>query len=336
MKNKGLIAVVIITPLIAVIILAAILITGNLSNKTTPTPTETASASVETVSTPAATEPSIATEPSATTASEPNTEPTVSVEPTTTTETAEPTAEPTTAQTEPTAEPTTEPTQKPTTEPTTEPTTATTESTEPAHVHVWNNGKVSKSPTYTTEGEKKYTCTVCGETKTESVERLKVTITEDKSYYKNNGLKERSRYIVTLADETTGSVAFLYGCPFRYSLADGRSPTSELVCQESKNLAYMFHAYVKGTDGEWHEVENVDHDELHDFGYNTYIKADSVVSTTGTYEVKIVLDLWYYPMYDEIRPIADRGFGEVDLNAQIVIYTSLNVEPDHSNWTKWN
>ena len=35
--------------------------------------------------------------------------------------------------------------------------------------HVWDNGKITKQPTCTTEGEKTYTCTICSVTKTESV-----------------------------------------------------------------------------------------------------------------------------------------------------------------------
>ena len=39
--------------------------------------------------------------------------------------------------------------------------------------HTWNSGKVTEAPTHTKEGTKTYTCTVCDETKTEKVEKLK-------------------------------------------------------------------------------------------------------------------------------------------------------------------
>ena len=39
--------------------------------------------------------------------------------------------------------------------------------------HTWDSGKVTEVPTHTKEGTKTYTCTVCGETKTEKVEKLK-------------------------------------------------------------------------------------------------------------------------------------------------------------------
>ena len=39
--------------------------------------------------------------------------------------------------------------------------------------HTWDAGKVTEAPTHTKEGTKTYTCTACGETKTEKVEKLK-------------------------------------------------------------------------------------------------------------------------------------------------------------------
>ncbi|MDD6404413.1 MAG: transglutaminase domain-containing protein [Clostridiales bacterium] len=38
--------------------------------------------------------------------------------------------------------------------------------------HIWDAGVVVTEPTYKTEGTKKYTCTNCGETKTESIDKL--------------------------------------------------------------------------------------------------------------------------------------------------------------------
>lgn len=38
--------------------------------------------------------------------------------------------------------------------------------------HTWNDGEVTTEPTYTTEGVKTYTCTVCGQTKTETIDKL--------------------------------------------------------------------------------------------------------------------------------------------------------------------
>lgn len=41
------------------------------------------------------------------------------------------------------------------------------------HTHTWNTGKVTKPATTTAAGIRTYTCTVCGETRTESIPRLK-------------------------------------------------------------------------------------------------------------------------------------------------------------------
>ena len=40
------------------------------------------------------------------------------------------------------------------------------------HQHTWDEGKITKQPTTSEEGEKTFTCTVCGATKTESIEKL--------------------------------------------------------------------------------------------------------------------------------------------------------------------
>ena len=41
------------------------------------------------------------------------------------------------------------------------------------HTHSWDSGKVTKAATATSTGIRTYTCTVCGETKTESIPKLK-------------------------------------------------------------------------------------------------------------------------------------------------------------------
>ena len=38
--------------------------------------------------------------------------------------------------------------------------------------HTYNNGKITKEPTCTENGKKTFTCTKCGHTKTESIEKL--------------------------------------------------------------------------------------------------------------------------------------------------------------------
>lgn len=59
--------------------------------------------------------------------------------------------------------------------------------TPPAHTHTWNEGVVTKEPTCTEAGVKTYTCTVCGETKTEAIEALGHDWNEPTVVYAANG-----------------------------------------------------------------------------------------------------------------------------------------------------
>ena len=43
---------------------------------------------------------------------------------------------------------------------------------EPNHQHTWDEGKITKKPTTSEEGVKTFTCTACGATKTEPIEKL--------------------------------------------------------------------------------------------------------------------------------------------------------------------
>ena len=63
--------------------------------------------------------------------------------------------------------------------------------------HKWNAGVVTKEPTYKTEGTKKYTCTNCGETKTETIAKLVCTkhawdagVVTKQPTYKTEGTKK--------------------------------------------------------------------------------------------------------------------------------------------------
>ncbi|MDE7087396.1 MAG: hypothetical protein K2O67_04305, partial [Clostridia bacterium] len=50
--------------------------------------------------------------------------------------------------------------------------TLTAQQTVSATGHSWNNGEITKTPTCTAEGAKTFTCSSCGETKTETVEKI--------------------------------------------------------------------------------------------------------------------------------------------------------------------
>ena len=72
--------------------------------------------------------------------------------------------------------------------------------------HKWDAGVVTKEPTYTSTGTKKYTCTKCGETKTETIAKLVCTnhawdagVVTKKPTYTSTGTK---KYTCTKCGET--------------------------------------------------------------------------------------------------------------------------------------
>lgn len=60
--------------------------------------------------------------------------------------------------------------------------------------HTWNDGEVTKAATCTAAGEKTYTCTVCGATKTETIEALGHDWNEPMVVYAANGNKGTKTY----------------------------------------------------------------------------------------------------------------------------------------------
>lgn len=74
--------------------------------------------------------------------------------------------------------------------------------TPPAHTHTWNDGVVTTPATCTAAGEKTYTCTVCGATKTEAIEALGHKWNETTVVYAANGNKGTKTYTCTVCNET--------------------------------------------------------------------------------------------------------------------------------------
>ena len=70
--------------------------------------------------------------------------------------------------------------------------------------HTWDEGKITKQPTVGAEGEKNYTCSVCGETKTEKIAAL--GLPEGTEATSQDGA---SIYQVTESKENGGSVTYL-------------------------------------------------------------------------------------------------------------------------------
>lgn len=59
------------------------------------------------------------------------------------------------------------------------------------HVHIWDSGKITRQPTATSPGIKTYTCTSCGETKTEVIPKLSITVPHKPSIQKPIASKSR-------------------------------------------------------------------------------------------------------------------------------------------------
>ena len=74
--------------------------------------------------------------------------------------------------------------------------------TPPAHTHTWNDGVVTTPATCTAAGVKTYTCTVCGETKTEAIAAFGHKWNEPTVVYAANGNKGTKTYTCTVCNET--------------------------------------------------------------------------------------------------------------------------------------
>ena len=77
----------------------------------------------------------------------------------------------------------------------------------PALGHTWNAGQVTVEPTTTREGEKIYTCTICGETKKEKINKLlSVSISADKK----NATTGEAVKLSAKADGGTGNYTYKF------------------------------------------------------------------------------------------------------------------------------
>jgi hypothetical protein len=77
--------------------------------------------------------------------------------------------------------------------------------------HTWDSGKVTKNPSFTATGTKTYTCTVCGETKTETIAKLtkvalnKATVTLSKTSVAYTGKAQKPTVTVKVDGVTVPS-----------------------------------------------------------------------------------------------------------------------------------
>lgn len=97
--------------------------------------------------------------------------------------------------------------------------------------HTWNAGEVTKKPTFTTEGEKTYTCTVCQATK---------TATMVKTVYE------------TPIDADTGLAATKNSTHVLFGVFPKTIKASSVTINESKKITMGANTYYQGSDGEYY------------------------------------------------------------------------------------
>lgn len=105
------------------------------------------------------------------------------------------------------------------------------------HIHDWDEGEITKEPGCTTAGEKTYTCSVCGETKTEEVEATGHTY--NSASYNSNKItisceKGDSSKIITL-DVVGGSISN-FSVGFDKETMTVTLPESSMVSREGYEL----------------------------------------------------------------------------------------------------
>ena len=77
--------------------------------------------------------------------------------------------------------------------------------------HTWNDGEVTTDPTYTTDGVKTFTCTVCKTTKTESVPKLTHTHTFDMNAWETSDTHHWHKATCEHTDEISDKAEHTFG-----------------------------------------------------------------------------------------------------------------------------
>ena len=160
--------------------------------------------------------------------------------------------------------------------------------------HSWNEGEVTKEPTYTEEGIKTYTCTVCGETKTETIEKLEKVYQQgyNKTIYQI-GLIEpwvlRINVRLSNAEFTTidYSKVINYGVYAirRSNLSDPNAEVKDLTIEDMMNEAEVIH-FAKGNGAEITK---------NDAGVDTYV---AITFTEGLYTYRLAEDVVWVAYYE--------------------------------------
>ena len=149
--------------------------------------------------------------------------------------------------------------------------------------HAWDAGVVTKTPTYTSTGTKKYTCTNCGETKTETIAKLVCTSHEWDSgvvtkapTYTSTGTKEYT--CVNCGTTKKSSIAMLKLS--KVTVKTAVSSTGIKISWTSEKNASGYYIYRKSGKGQYALLKKVT-------GANTLAFTDTKVTSGVTYTYKV-------------------------------------------------
>ena len=149
--------------------------------------------------------------------------------------------------------------------------------------HRWDAGVVTKEPTYTSTGTKKYTCTNCGETKTETIAKLVCTshvwdsgVVTKKPTYTSAGTKEYT--CVNCGTTKTSSIAMLKLS--KVTVKTAVSSTGIKISWTSEKNASGYYIYRKSGKGQYALLKKVT-------GANTLAFNDTKVTSGVIYTYKV-------------------------------------------------
>lgn len=149
--------------------------------------------------------------------------------------------------------------------------------------HAWNSGVVTKEPTYTSTGTKKYTCTNCGETKTETIAKLVCTshvwdsgVVTKAPTYTSAGTKEYT--CVNCGTTKTSSIAMLKLS--KVTVKTAVSSTGIKISWTSEKNASGYYIYRKSGKGQYALLKKVT-------GANTLAFDDTKVTSGVIYTYKV-------------------------------------------------
>ena len=149
--------------------------------------------------------------------------------------------------------------------------------------HKWDAGVVTKEPTYTSTGTKKYTCKNCGETKTETIAKLVCTshvwdagVVTKKPTYTSVGTKKYT--CVNCGTTKTSSIAMLKLS--KVTVKTAVSSTGIKISWTSEENASGYYIYRKSGKGQYALLKKVT-------GANTLAFNDTKVTSGVIYTYKV-------------------------------------------------